>query len=197
MNGRGKSDSPVVPEKLSNKTPDREAERVEGRGLAEGNPNEARAFRTQGREDAKTGLERVREAAERDRRQKFTALLHHVYDVTRLRAAYEAVNPKAAAGVDGETWKHYGERLEENLQGLSERLRRGAYRASPVKRAFIAKADGGKRPLGVPVLEDKIVQRAVVDVLNAIYEPEFLGFSHGFRPGRKGTTRWTPWRRES
>jgi len=185
MNGHGKSDSSVVPKKLSNKTADEEAERVEGRGLAKGNPQEERAFRTQGREDAKTGLERVREAAEGDRRQKFTALLHHVYDVERLRAAYEGLNPKAAAGIDGETWKHYGERLEENLQELSEKLRRGAYRASPVKRAFIAKANGGQRPLGVPVLEDKIVQRAVVEVLNAIYEAEFVGFSYGFRPERR------------
>jgi group II intron reverse transcriptase/maturase len=86
--------------------------------------------------------------------------------------------------VDGETWRHYGERLEENLQDLSERLKRGAYRAKPVRRAYIAKMDGRQRPLGVPVLEDKIVQRAVVEVLNAIYETDFLGFSYGFRPGR-------------
>jgi group II intron reverse transcriptase/maturase len=185
MNGHGKSDSPVVPEKLSNKFPDREAERVEGRGLAKGNLQEEGVFRTQSRADAKTGLERVREAAERDRRQKFTALLHHVYDTERLRTAYRALNPKAAAGVDGETWKHYGEELEENLQSLSERLQRGAYRASPVKRVFIAKGDGGQRPLGVPVLEDKIVQRAVAEVLSAIFEPEFVGFSYGFRPERR------------
>lgn len=185
MNERGKSDSPVVPKKLSNKTPDRDAERVEGRGLAKGNLQEEGAFRTLGRADAKTGLERVREAAEGDRRQRFTALLHHVYDVGRLRTAYEGLNPKAAAGVDGETWKHYGEGLEARLQDLSERLKRGAYRASPVKRVFIPKGDGGQRPLGVPVLEDKIVQRAVTEVLNAIYEPDFIGFSYGFRPERR------------
>jgi len=185
MNERGKSDSPVVPGKLSNKSPDREAERAEGRGLAKGNPREEGAFRTQSRADAKSSLERVREVAERDRRQKFTALLHHVYDVERLRAAYEGMNPKAAAGVDGETWRHYGEGLEGNLRDLSERLQRGAYRASPVRRVFIAKADGGQRPLGVPVLEDKIVQRALAEVLNAIFEPEFVGFSYGFRPERR------------
>lgn len=185
MNGRGESDSLVVPEKLSNKALDRAAEGVEGRGLAKGNPRENGVFRTQGRADARTGLERVREAAKRDRRQKFTALLHHVYEVERLRAAYRGLNPKAVSGIDGETWKHYGERLEENLRGLSERLKRGAYRASPVKRAFIAKADGRQRPLGVPVLEDKIVQRSVVEVLNGIYEAEFVGFSYGFRPGRR------------
>ena len=185
MNEHGKSHSPVVPEKLSNKSPDREAERVEGRGLAKGNLREEGAFRTQRRGDAKSSLERVREAAVRDRRQKFTALLHHVYDVERLRTAYEALNPKAAAGVDGETWKHYGEELEGNLRDLSERLQRGAYRASPVRRVFIAKGDGGQRPLGVPVLEDKIVQRAVAEVLSAIFEPEFAGFSYGFRPGRR------------
>jgi RNA-directed DNA polymerase len=185
MNDSGKSHSLVVPRKPSNKSPDRDAERVEGRGLAKGNPREEGAFRTQGRGGAKSGLERVREVAERDRRQKFTALLHHVYDVERLRAAYEGMNPKAAAGVDGETWKHYGEGLEGNLRDLSERLQRGAYRASPVRRVFIAKVDGGHRPLGVPVLEDKIVQRALTGVLNAIFEPEFIGFSYGFRQERR------------
>jgi retron-type reverse transcriptase len=107
-----------------------------------------------------------------------------VYDVERLRAAYLALQRGAAAGIDGETWQHYGERLEENLHDLAARLKRGAYRAKPVRRAYISKADGRLRPLGVPALEDKIVQRAVVEVLNAIYEPAFLGFSYGFRPGR-------------
>jgi group II intron reverse transcriptase/maturase len=131
-----------------------------------------------------SALERVRQAAEKDRRQRFTALLHHVYDVERLRAAYLALKRDAAAGVDGETWRHYGEALEENLRDLSGRLERGAYRARPVRRAYIAKADGRQRPLGVPTLEDKIVQRAVVEVLSAVYEVDFLGFSYGFRPGR-------------
>jgi group II intron reverse transcriptase/maturase len=107
-----------------------------------------------------------------------------VYDVERLRTAYFALKRSAAPGIDGETWRHYGEALEANLQSLAERLKRGAYRVHPVRRAYIPKADGRQRPLGVPALEDKIVQRAVVEVLNAIYEPMFLGFSYGFRPAR-------------
>jgi group II intron reverse transcriptase/maturase len=110
--------------------------------------------------------------------------LHHVYDPKRLRQAYFALKRDAAAGVDGLTWRSYGEALEEHLQDLSQRLKRGGYRAKPVRRAYIAKADGRQRPLGVPALEDKIVQRAVVEVLNAVYETDFLGFSYGFRPGR-------------
>ena len=115
---------------------------------------------------------------------RFTALLHHIYDLTTLRAAYLGLKKDAAAGVDGETWRHYGEQLEENLRDLSDRLKRGAYRAKPVRRVYIPKADGRQRPLGVTALEDKIVQRATVEVLNAIYETDFLGFSYGFRPGR-------------
>ncbi|MGH9461622.1 MAG: group II intron reverse transcriptase/maturase [Vicinamibacteria bacterium] len=181
-NGRGKSDRPIVPRKPPNKAMATEA--VEGRGLAKGNSPERNALRTQSRPGAPSALERVRQAARRDRKQRFTALLHHVYAVERLRAAYYAVKRDAAAGVDGETWQHYGETLEENLRDLSERLKRGAYRAKPVRRAYIPKADGRQRPLGVPTLEDKLVQRAVVEVLNAIYEVDFLGFSYGFRPGR-------------
>jgi RNA-directed DNA polymerase len=115
---------------------------------------------------------------------RFTALLHHIYNLETLRMAYFRLKKEAAPGVDGETWRHYGEELERNLQDLSERLKRGAYRAKPVRRVYIAKTDGRQRPLGVPALEDKIVQRAAVEVLNAIYETEFLGFSYGFRPGR-------------
>lgn len=112
------------------------------------------------------------------------ALLHHIYDEARLRAAYFALKRDAAPGVDGETWRHYGKALEANLADLSDRLKRGAYRAKPVQRAYIAKADGRQRPLGIPTLEDQIVQRATVDVMNAICEADFLGFSYGFRPGR-------------
>jgi group II intron reverse transcriptase/maturase len=115
---------------------------------------------------------------------RFTALLHHIYGLETLRSAYLSLKRDAAPGVDGETWRHYGEALEENLQDLSERLKRGAYRAKPVRRVFIPKIDGRQRPLGVTSLEDKIVQRATVEVLNAIYETDFLGFSYGFRPGR-------------
>src|SRR5438093_1779756 len=184
MDGRGKSASPVVPGKLLNKAEEPAAEAAEGRGLAKGNSPERNALRTQRRDSALSALERVRQAAREDRKQRFTALLHHVYAVERLRAAYFALKREAAAGIDGETWQHYGENLDANLQDLSDRLKRGAYRARPVRRAYIPKADGRQRPLGVPALEDKLVQRAVVEVLNAIYDTDFLGFSYGFRPRR-------------
>lgn len=184
MDGRGKSDGSVVPEKSPNNASRSAAEAMEGRELAKGNTLERNAPRTQSRAGAPSALERVRQAAVWNRKQRFTALLHHVYDIARLRAAYLALKRDAAAGVDGETWRHYGEDLEANLLDLSARLRRGAYRAKPVRRAYIPKADGRQRPLGVPTLEDKVVQRAVVEVLNAIYEADFLGFSYGFRPGR-------------
>lgn len=184
MDGRGKSDSPIVPGKPPNKALERAAEVVEGRGLTKGNPPRRNASRTQSRSDAPSALERIRRAAQGDGRQRFTALYHHVYDPERLRWAYFALKREAAAGVDGETWRHYGERLEEHLQDLSKRLKRGAYRAKPVRRTYVPKADGRQRPLGVPALEDKIIQRATVAVLNAVYETDFLGFSYGFRPGR-------------
>jgi RNA-directed DNA polymerase len=184
MNDRGKSDSSVVPGKLPNKAGQPAAEAVEGRGLAKGNSLEGKALRTQGRDGAYSSLERVREAATKDRKQRFTALLHHVYDVDRLRSAYRVLKRDAAAGVDGQTWRDYGKDLEDNLRDLADRVKRGAYRAKPVRRAYIPKADGQRRPLGVPTLEDKIVQRSVVEVLNAVYEQDFLGFSYGFRPGR-------------
>jgi hypothetical protein len=182
MNEHGKSDRPAVPVKPPNNAGRPAAEGVEGRGLAKGNPRQQNALRTPSREGALSALERVRQAAERDRKLRFTTLLHHVYDVERLHAAYLALKRDAAAGVDGETWRHYGEALAGNLQDLSERLKRGAYRAKPVRRVFIPKADGRLRPLGVTALEDKIVQRATVEVLNAVYETDFLGFSYGFRP---------------
>jgi len=185
MNDQGKSDRPVVPVKSPNNAgPAPVAEGMEGSGLAKGNPRQQHAPRTLSRDGAPSALERVRQAAKRDRKQRFTALLHHVYDLNRLRAAYFQLKKEAAPGVDGETWRHYGEAVEDNLRDLSERLKRGAYRAKPVRRVYIAKADGRQRPLGVPTLEDKIVQRATVDVMNAIYETDFLGFSYGFRPGR-------------
>jgi group II intron reverse transcriptase/maturase len=157
---------------------------MEGRGLAKGNPRQQTAPRAQDRVGALSALERVRQVAKRDKTVRFTTLLHHVYDVERLRAAYYALKRDAAPGIDGETWRHYGEALEENLGDLSGRLARGAYRAKPVRRAYISKADGRPRPLGIPTLEDKIVQRTTGDVLHAIYETDFLGFSYGFRPGR-------------
>jgi group II intron reverse transcriptase/maturase len=182
--------------------------RVEGRGLAKENGEivqddlppagpAKQVDRTQSRvrkvdarkgegfpEDLHSALDRVRQAACRDKKLKFTSLWHHVYDIERLREAYRACKHGAAAGVDGQTWQTYGEQLESNLQNLAERLARGTYQARPVRRVYIPKADGRQRPIGIPVLEDKIVQRATVEVLNAVYETDFLGFSYGFRPGR-------------
>jgi group II intron reverse transcriptase/maturase len=157
---------------------------MEGRGLAKGNLPEQNALRMQSRMSVHSALERVRQAAKKDRKLRFTALLHHVYSLDTLRTAYFSLKKEAAPGVDGQTWRHYGEALEEHLQDLSARLQRGAYRARPVRRVYIAKDGGGQRPLGVTALEDKLVQRATVEVLNAIYESDFLGFSYGFRPGR-------------
>ena len=125
----------------------------------------------------------MREVARKDKEVRFTALLHHL-TVDRLREAYRAINPKAATGVDLVTWGRYGQDLEQNLQDLHRRVHTGAYRASPSRRVYIPKPDGRQRPLGIATLEDKIVQRAVVEVLNAVYEEDFLGFSYGFRPGR-------------
>ena len=184
MNELGKSDRPVVPVKSSNKVGQPKAEEMEGRGLTKGNLPQQNASRTQRRMDAPSALERVRQAASKDKKLRFTALLHHIYNPETLRMAYLGLKKEAAPGVDGETWQHYGEALETNLQDLSYRLKRGAYQAKPVRRVFIPKTDGRQRPLGVTALEDKIVQRATVEVLNAIYETDFLGFSYGFRSGR-------------
>jgi RNA-directed DNA polymerase len=184
MNGYGKSDSPIVPGKPPNKACKQAAEVVEGRGLAKGNPHKRNAPRTQGRIRAPSALERIRQAARRDKKQRFTALFHHVYGVDMLRYAYFSLKRNAAPGIDGETWRQYGEHLEENLRGLSERLKRGAYRANLVHRVYIPKTDGRRRPIGILVLEDKIVQRAMAEVLSAVYESDFLGFSYGFRPRR-------------
>src|ERR1700747_949346 len=184
MNERGKSDRPVVPAKSPNKAGQPAAEGTEGSGLTKGNLPQQNASRTPSRTDAPSALERVRQAAGKDKKLRVTALLHHIYILDTLRMAPFRLKKEAAPGVDGETWRHYGEELERNRQDLSERLKRGAYRAKPVRRVFIPKADGRQRPLGVPALEDKIVQRAAVEVLNGIYETDFLGFSYGFRPGR-------------
>ncbi len=184
MYEREKSDGPVVPAKRPNKTGRPAAEVVEERGPAEGNTDEPTRPGLRAGLGGKAGLERVREVARKDKEAKFTALLHHV-DLPRLWAAYTAINPKASAGVDKVTWYAYGEDLRANLEDLLARVHSGAYRARPSRRAYIPKADGGERPLGIASLEDKILQRAVVEVLNAIYEEDFLGFSYGFRPGRK------------
>ena len=184
MHDHGQSDSPMVPTKFPNKAGRPAAEGMEGRGLAKGNPGQQTAPRAQDRVGVPSALERVRQVAERDKQVRFTTLLHHVYHVDHLRAAYFALKRDAAPGIDGERWQHYGEALEENLRDLSGRLARGAYRAKPVKRTYIAKADGRQRPLGIRTREDKIVQRTTVEVLNTISETDFLDFSYGFRPGR-------------
>ena len=183
MNEGGKSDGPVVPAKPPNKAAGAVAEAVEERGPAKGNTaGTTHPGRSVG-QGAPSGLDRVREVARTDKEARFTALLHHV-DVDRLRAAYWASRPQAAPGVDGVTWAAYGQDLEANLQDLHCRLHAGSYRARPSRRSYIPKADGRLRPLGIATLEDKILQRAVVEVLNAIYETDFLGFSYGFRAGR-------------
>jgi RNA-directed DNA polymerase len=183
MHDRGKSDGRVVPEKLPNNAAPAAAEVVEERRPAEGNAaSETRRGRRAGK-GVSSELDRVRQVARKDKDVRFTALLHHV-TVDRLEAAYRAIRPGAAPGVDGVTWRDYGQDLEDNLRDLHARVHRGAYRARPSRRAYIPKPDGRQRPLGVAALEDKILQRAVAEVLNAIYECDFLGFSYGFRPGR-------------
>jgi RNA-directed DNA polymerase len=183
MDERGKSDNSVVPAKPPNKAGRPVAEVVEGRGLAEGDTDSStRPGRSAG-PGVSSGLDRVREVARKDKDARFTALLHHV-DLPRLWAADAAINPKAVAGVDQVRWDAYGQNLRANLEDLLGRVHSGAYRASPSRRVHIPKPDGRQRPLSIATLEDKIVQRAVVEVLNAIYEEDFLGFSYGFRPGR-------------
>ena len=201
MNESGKSDKSVVPMKSAKidywEFHQWYVERMKGRDLAKDKgedqiPASAEPVKqvdgTQSpvatSEDLHSALDRIRQAACRDKELKFTSLWHHVYNIDRLRAAYRACKHSAAAGVDGQTWQAYGKELESNLRNLSERLARGTYQAKPVKRVYIPKADGKQRPIGIPVLEDKIVQRATVAVLNAICEADFLGFSYGFRPGR-------------
>jgi RNA-directed DNA polymerase len=176
-----KSDAPIVPKKPSNKA--QAAETAEGRGAAKGNTRETTAGRTLSRETALTGLERVRETAKRDRRLKFTALLHHITPALLVESFYD-LNRTAAVGVDGVTWQDYEVILHGRVHELHRQIHAGAYRAQASRRTYIAKADGKLRPLGIAAVEDKIVQQAVVKVLSAIYEEDFLGFSYGFRPGR-------------
>ncbi len=183
-----KSDSVVLPTKRSNKEGLPSAETVEGRTLPEGNSDQMAAVRTQCRAAASNGLMAVRQAALRFKAQaegemRFSALLHHI-NVELLEQSYFALKRKAAPGIDGVRWQAYGEGLSESLKELHQRIHRGSYRAKPARRTMIPKADGTERPLSILCLEDKIVQQAVVYVLEAIYEPEFLGFSYGFRPGR-------------
>jgi RNA-directed DNA polymerase len=184
MHARGKSDDRVIPGKPPNNDgDDPSAEAVEGRRSTEGNTLPEAASRTQSRLDAWIALQRVREVARRSRRARFTALLHHV-TVDLLRESFYALKRHAAPGVDGLTWEQYEADLEDRIPDLHRRVHLGTYRAQPSRRSFIPKADGRMRPLGIAALEDKVVQQAVVSVLNQIYEADFLGFSYGFRPGR-------------
>ena len=183
---RGKSDDCVVPQKPPNKgeaIPASPAEAVEGRRPTEGNTLPEAASRTQSRLARGPARQRVREVARRDRRARFTALLHHV-TVDLLRESFFALKRKRLPGSMASRGSSTRLDLEERLADLHQRVHRGTYRAQPSKRAYIPKADGRQRPLGIAALEDKIVQQAVVTVLNQIYEEDFLGFSYGFRPGR-------------
>ena len=183
MHEREKSDSVVVAVKPPNDAAQAGLEEVEPRAGAKENARRNGTNRTPRRAFVSPGLERVRQVAQGLKGERFTALLHHV-DVTLLRSSYLALKREAAPGIDGVTWRDYGEDLEDKLEDLHGRVHRGTYRVQPSRRRYIPKPDGRERPLGIAALEDKIVQRAVVEVLNAIYEEDFLGFSYGFRPGR-------------
>ncbi len=183
MHDLEKSDSAVVAAKSPNKAGSPAAEAVEPRAGTKGNADQQRTHRTQTRERVTQALNRVRQAARQRKKERFTALLHHV-NVDTLGTAFYALKRKAAAGVDGVTWEDYEADLGRNLEDLHGRVHRGAYRPQPSRRTYIPKADGRQRPLAIAALEDKIVQGACVMVLNAIYEEDFLGFSYGFRPGR-------------
>ena len=167
----------------SNKDGRTSAENEEGRPLIKENTRPPSTHPTQSGARVSQGLVGVRKAAKEHQEIKFTALLHHL-TVDLLRESFYALKRKAAPGVDGTTWQEYEFGLEDRLIDLHSRVHRGAFRAKPSRRVYIPKADGRQRPLGVAALEDKIVQQAVVTILNAIYEEDFLGFSYGFRPGR-------------
>jgi RNA-directed DNA polymerase len=183
MNDGGESHCGVVPTKQPNKSGQPSAEAAEERPQTKENTSQSNLDRTQSRESRPSGLERVREAAKKDGKLKFTSLLHHV-SIDLLRGSYYSLKKQAAPGVDGMTWEEYGKDLEVRLADLHGRIHCGAYRAQPSRRVWIPKADGRQRPLGVAALEDKIVQYAVGTVLNQIWEEDFLGFSYGFRPRR-------------
>ena len=183
MHGHEKSDPAIVAAKPSNKAGQPAAEKVERRAGTKGNTSQQSTRRTQIRESVSQELDRVRKAARQRKKEKFTALLHHI-SVETLEVAFYALKRKAAPGVDGVTWQEYEADLEPRLADLHARIHRGAYRPQPSRRTYIPKADGRQRPLAIAALEDKIVQGATVMVLNAIYEEDFLGFSYGFRPGR-------------
>jgi RNA-directed DNA polymerase len=193
MNGHEKSDSVIVAVKPTNKAEQPAAERstveptaaepVEPRTETKGNADQQSTCRAQHRISVPQALERIRKVARERTKERFTALFHHI-SVELLEVSFFELKEDAAPGVDGLTWKDYEADLERNLEDLHDRVQRGAYRARPSRRVYIPKSDGRRRPLAVAALEDKIVQRAVVTVLSAIYEEDFLGISYGFRPGR-------------
>jgi RNA-directed DNA polymerase len=183
MHERGKSDPAIVAGKSANKAEQSATEPVERRAGTKRNANQRDTYRTQSRESVPHGLERIRQTAREKKEEKFTALLHHV-STEMPETEFFALKEHAAPGVDGLTWRDYEPNLEGNLAELHARVHRGAYRPLPSRRVYIPKPDGRQRPLAVAALEDKIVQRAVAAVLNAIYEEDFLGFSYGFRPRR-------------
>lgn len=184
------SDSPVVSQKRSNNGGEQlsfafaPAEAVEKRGLVKGNEREHPKVRTQRRIALLDRLARIRHVSKNRKAEKLTALLHHVYHTDTLKAAFESLKRTSAPGIDSVTWEQYNENLDAHLDDLSQRVKGGTYRPSPVRRAWVPKSDGRLRPIGIPVLEDKIVEKAMVTVLNQIYEEEFKNFSYGFRPGR-------------
>ncbi len=181
MDGTQKSDGTVIPEKGRNAG--RPGDDLEGRVSAKENSVQPDTCRTQGRGSVTQGLDRVREKARESKEERFTALLHHVTK-ERLEAAYRGLNRRAAPGVDATTWEEFGREADTRIKDLHDRVHRGTYRPAPSRRVYIPKPDGRQRPLGIASIEDKVVQQAVVEVLNAIYEVDFLGFSYGFRPKR-------------
>jgi RNA-directed DNA polymerase len=185
-NEQRKSDSNKVPAKSPNKVGAKAtADGMEGKTLTKGKANQQNMSRTQqAANDVQSALDRIRKRAQQEKGIRFNSLMHHIYSVDRLRKCFFEMKKKAAAGIDEITWKDYEENLESNLQSLSQRLKTGGYKAKPVRRVFIDKADGKKRPLGVPVLEDKLVQKSAAEVMNAIYETDFRSFSYGYRPGQ-------------
>ena len=183
MHAAGESEGCVVPAKVPNHGPSGSAEGLEGRRPDKENSGERNPSRTQSREIGSRGLQGVREAAKKDREQRFTALLHHVTEQLLLDSFY-SLKRQAAPGVDKVTWQEYEQGVEARVRDLHGRVHRGAYRAQPSRRVYLPKPDGRQRPLGIAALEDKIVQQALGTVLNSIYEEDFVGFSYGFRPGK-------------
>ena len=193
MHGREKSDPAIVAVKPANKAANPAVEQsaaepatvepVEPRAGTKGNADQQSTCRAQSRVSVSQALDRIRKVAKERKKEKLTALFHHI-SIDLLEEAFYELKENAAPGVDRLTWKDYEAGLERKLEDLHDRVHRGAYRALPSRRVYIPKPDGRQRPLAVAALEDKIVQRAVVALLNAIYEEEFLGISYGFRPGR-------------